>query len=180
MRSVRKWEGERTFGPDIGEDGVLVLEDGTVIGSDENGATFVNFNPTTMVEALKTGEVIMTHTHPTDVPLSVNDVVAALWDGVREIRAVTEEAVYRMRFTLTATFERKSAFADYARSVLDESEERVERAFKFISMNLEDYPEVNSMEEANRLAARAVLGTAWTRGWDRFPDVIEFYDQEER
>lgn len=180
MKALNKWERARVPSKEQGEEGILVLDDGTVIGADEQGPTSVNFNPTTMVNALKTGPVVITHTHPTDMPLSVGDVISSMWDGVEEVRAVTASTIYRMKFTLTADFDRKSQFSGFVRGFLDRSEERVRQSFNFISMNLTDFPEVDSMESANELAARSVYSTFWENSADRFPDVIELYDFEIR
>lgn len=181
MSMLRAWEDGRIIKPGSDEDGALVLDDGTIIRPHDRGPTFVDFTPTQIVEALKSGPAVITHTHPgNDMPFSIGDVSESMWDGFLELRALTSKTLYRMRFNLDADFDRKSRLSDILRDRLTVMDERVSKRFVNYLAELGPYPDSNEAKAANDLAARQVYSELWTNLANRFPDVIEFYIEEPR
>ena len=117
---------------------------------------------------------------PSSFLLSINDVMESLWDGYQEIRAVTEKFIYRMRFNINADFHRKSSFSDWARGMMDTTEDKVLEKYQFMNKHWEKFPPFNSLEEVADRATKAVYHDMWTDAVEQFPDVVDFYVSEPR
>ena len=177
------WENNVEIGEGIDEKGAIILEDGTIIEPEDTGEDYIDFTPTQMVNATRSeGPIVMTHTHPTDVPLSVTDVVGTMWDGIEEIRAVTPDAIYRMGFDVESDWDAKSAFGDWVRNVAPETFEQV-RAIQDSIMQ-ENAGGVAGIAEdlkrANATATRDAYGSMWEEAAKEFPEVIDYYAREDR
>ena len=191
MISMKKWEAEEKRGYGINESGRIFTESGEVIESIDEVEYGLSFSPTEMSRLKKDVRLhniafVVSHTHPTQSTLSTADVVETMWDDAAEIRAISDNFVFRMGFNTDADFDQQAKFSDFVRDNAEGIFDRVDARVKDIfeeegrpNMRDADLREI-ARDEVYSRAINEIYRPFWKRAAERFPEVIKYYIEEPR